>query len=346
MAWAVKDFIFVFTRIINAWLILKGYIYNRSEGMRKVQAAFSGNFQDGFFQWQKVTQQLIENIIESFENLDEAVQKSRTNGSGGGGSGQGSQTGGGGGKSGSSSSCSSSTRMNSVDLSNFLWENKEVTMRASSNKGGSVTPAVGGGGGGMTGGEERSGETTIFEREMSHFMERSGGGGEQGRGSAGGGGGSSNLTTPIYNEAERDELETYYKTGLYQSMKRRERGGGNGGGGGVNRPAVTGGGGGVPEEDYHQSIDQIESQKENNPGQLNIPDELDLIDKLDLETNLRRYEQEAEGNIQYLLHRVVDINETPYFFHAHFMKNYVSRRGDLSRWFNDDNFMIILVSRL
>lgn len=287
MAWAVKDFIFVFTRIINAWLILKGYVYNQSEGMKKVQGAFSGDFQDSFFQWQTVTQQLIESIVESFENLDEAVQKSRTNGSN-------TPTGGQGGG-------LTKSRMASIDLNNFLWDNKEVTMRTSSSKG------QGHGKGSAMAAEE------MRERERERMSSTS---------SSVSGSNNNPLNTPIYNEAERDSFETYYKTGLYQSMKRKGGESGN-------------------------NIANENQDKENESGQMNVPvqipvrvtppvlvEELDLIDKLNLENNIKRYEEETAGNIQYLLCRVQMIKESSYFFSVHFIKNYVSRRrGNLNLFF-------------
>lgn len=250
VAWAVKDLIFVFTRIINAWLILKGYIYNQSEGMRKVQSAFSGNFQDDFFKWQEVTQQLIENIIESFENLDETVQKSRTNGVVTGGN--------------------AVKPPSRVDLSNFLWENKEVTMRAS-NKGATA--------------EEKLPQSLNYN-------------GDHGRETANSSTSGSSLSTPIYNEAERDGLETYYKTGLYQSMKRKES---------PKEVELAEGGG-----------SKTEAHKEN------AAPEMDLIDRLDLELNMKKYEEKAAENIRHLLASLQEIKETSFFFSKNFIKNYVS----------------------
>lgn len=271
VAWAVKDFIFVFTRIINAWLILKGYVYNHSEGMKKVQAAFSGNFQQGFLQWQQVTQELIENIIESFENLDETVQKSRTIGNGAigpmqGNGGMASVRGVGGGGSSSSSA---------LDLSNFLWENKEVTMRSTGNK-----------------------EEKLANRFESNKMTVSG---AAGTGGGGGGGAAPGLSTPIFNEAERDEFETYYKTGLYQSVKRKGTAG---------------------EEENGFCSEDVEEQKDKSA--ISIAPEMDLIDRLNLESSVKRYEQETVDAIHYLLSKVRDMKEAAYFFNAHFLKNYVS----------------------
>lgn len=77
IAWAVKDFIFVFTRIVSAWVIIKGYVYNTPNGLGKVKAAFSDDFFDDFANWQDTTIKFIDSIIKSFVNLDEMVQSQR-----------------------------------------------------------------------------------------------------------------------------------------------------------------------------------------------------------------------------------------------------------------------------
>lgn len=79
VAWAVKDFIFVFTRIINAWIIIKDYANNQSEGLNKVRSAYSPNFYTSFEKWQESTIDLIDQIIKSFTSLDDLVQSQRTN---------------------------------------------------------------------------------------------------------------------------------------------------------------------------------------------------------------------------------------------------------------------------
>lgn len=77
IAWAVKDFIFVFTRIINAWIIIKGYVYNTPEGLNKVKAALSPDFVVSFAAWQDTTMVFIESLIKSFVNLDNLVQSQK-----------------------------------------------------------------------------------------------------------------------------------------------------------------------------------------------------------------------------------------------------------------------------
>ena len=77
IAWAVKDFIFVFTRVINAWIIIKGYVYNTPEGLNKVKSALSPDFAASFAAWQDTTMDFIENLIKSFVNLDNLVQSQK-----------------------------------------------------------------------------------------------------------------------------------------------------------------------------------------------------------------------------------------------------------------------------
>ncbi|XP_063699985.1 protein mitoshell [Culicoides brevitarsis] len=78
VAWAVKDFIFVFTRIINAWIIIKDYANNQSEGLQKVRSAYSPNFCASFEKWQDSTIDFIDQLIKSFAGLDDLVQSQRT----------------------------------------------------------------------------------------------------------------------------------------------------------------------------------------------------------------------------------------------------------------------------
>ncbi|XP_011180298.2 protein mitoshell isoform X1 [Zeugodacus cucurbitae] len=77
IAWAVKDFIFVFTRVINAWIIIKGYVYNTPEGLNKVKSALSPDFAASFAAWQDTTMDFVENLIKSFVNLDNLVQSQK-----------------------------------------------------------------------------------------------------------------------------------------------------------------------------------------------------------------------------------------------------------------------------
>ncbi|KAH8324223.1 hypothetical protein KR074_001789 [Drosophila pseudoananassae] len=77
IAWAVKDFIFVFTRIVNAWVILKGYVYNTPEGLNKIKDELPSGFMATFDSWQCGTLALLQMIIKSFVSLDELVQKQK-----------------------------------------------------------------------------------------------------------------------------------------------------------------------------------------------------------------------------------------------------------------------------
>ncbi|XP_055913039.1 protein mitoshell-like [Eupeodes corollae] len=77
IAWAVKDFIFVFTRVMNAWIIIKGYVYNTPEGLNKVRSALSPEFVRSFTAWQETTVSFMDNLIQSFINLDNLVQSQK-----------------------------------------------------------------------------------------------------------------------------------------------------------------------------------------------------------------------------------------------------------------------------
>ncbi|XP_075151935.1 mitoshell isoform X2 [Haematobia irritans] len=77
LAWAVKDMIFVFTRVVNAWLITKGYVYNTPEGLNKVKSALSPDFEKSFSVWQDASITFIENLTKSVINLDNLVQSQR-----------------------------------------------------------------------------------------------------------------------------------------------------------------------------------------------------------------------------------------------------------------------------
>lgn len=71
ISWAIKDFIFVFNRIINAWTILRDYFYSNSEGMQCVKDSIDPKFAQEFVAWQEATKSLIATLIQSFENLHE-----------------------------------------------------------------------------------------------------------------------------------------------------------------------------------------------------------------------------------------------------------------------------------
>ncbi|KMY89040.1 protein mitoshell isoform X1 [Drosophila simulans] len=77
IAWAVKDFIFVFTRIVNAWVILKGYVYNTPDALNKIKDELPMGFMASFDSWQVATLSIVKMIIKSFVNLDELLQKQK-----------------------------------------------------------------------------------------------------------------------------------------------------------------------------------------------------------------------------------------------------------------------------
>lgn len=82
IAWAVKDFIFVFTRIVNAWVILKGYVYNTPDALNKIKDELPSGFMASFDSWQISTLSIVKMIVKSFVNLDELLQKQKNSFSG------------------------------------------------------------------------------------------------------------------------------------------------------------------------------------------------------------------------------------------------------------------------
>ncbi|XP_032592315.1 protein mitoshell isoform X2 [Drosophila grimshawi] len=77
IAWAVKDFIFVFTRIVNCWIILKGYIYNTPPGLDKIKDELPIGFMTAFDLWQICTLTFAGFLIRSFVNLNTMLQKQK-----------------------------------------------------------------------------------------------------------------------------------------------------------------------------------------------------------------------------------------------------------------------------
>lgn len=75
IAWAIKDFIFVFNRIMSAWIILRDYVYSSSDGMTCVQSAIDPNFQRDFMVWQDATIALSRSLINSYETLHARDQR-------------------------------------------------------------------------------------------------------------------------------------------------------------------------------------------------------------------------------------------------------------------------------
>lgn len=78
VAWAVKDFIFVFTRIINAWIILRGYVYNQADGLDRIKGSIDPNLNSAFLEWQESTRKLTDSLVKSYVSLDHLVQNQRS----------------------------------------------------------------------------------------------------------------------------------------------------------------------------------------------------------------------------------------------------------------------------
>lgn len=75
VAWAIKDFIFVFNRIVNGWVIMRDYFYSQSDGMACVKEGIDPNFYQDFLEWQEATRKLSKSLIASFENLHARDQR-------------------------------------------------------------------------------------------------------------------------------------------------------------------------------------------------------------------------------------------------------------------------------
>lgn len=75
VAWAIKDFVFVFNRIISAWVIMRDYFYSNSDGMQCVKESIDKDFAQNFFIWQEATSKLAKSLVNSFENLHNRDQR-------------------------------------------------------------------------------------------------------------------------------------------------------------------------------------------------------------------------------------------------------------------------------
>ncbi|XP_049283906.1 protein mitoshell [Anopheles funestus] len=80
LAWAVKDFIFVFTRIMNAWIIIKGYVSSKPDGLMSIQRELCPNFLIAFRHWHEATHELVQSLIKSFINLNKLAKQQRSGG--------------------------------------------------------------------------------------------------------------------------------------------------------------------------------------------------------------------------------------------------------------------------
>lgn len=73
-AWAIKDFVFVFSRIVNAWIIIRGYFYDKTEGLDDLRKEFDPNLFDAFTQWQEATLKMMKTMMGTVENIDILTQ--------------------------------------------------------------------------------------------------------------------------------------------------------------------------------------------------------------------------------------------------------------------------------
>lgn len=73
-AWVIKDFIFIFTRIINAWIIMRGYIYDSSRELDGLRDEFDPEFISSFLEWQTATLKMIRPLISTIDMLNVHTQ--------------------------------------------------------------------------------------------------------------------------------------------------------------------------------------------------------------------------------------------------------------------------------
>lgn len=135
VAWAIKDFIFVFNRIISAWVILRDYFYSNSEGMKCVNESIDPNFYSNFVEWQNATSKLTTSLIQSYENLNSSDHRNGNRQS----------------NKGSDSSCfhspssfSSNTSQNEFNkiFDPLIVENSEQAQHVAQRKGGYLKSAI------------------------------------------------------------------------------------------------------------------------------------------------------------------------------------------------------------
>lgn len=73
-AWAIKDFTFAYSRIINAWVILRGYVYDQTEGLDELRNEFDANYIESFAEWQSATLKMMKSLMRTVENLNISAQ--------------------------------------------------------------------------------------------------------------------------------------------------------------------------------------------------------------------------------------------------------------------------------
>lgn len=70
IAWAIKDFVFVFNRIIGAWSIIRDYFYTNSKDMECVKREFDPELEKNFLAWQEATCKFVQSLSNSSERLN------------------------------------------------------------------------------------------------------------------------------------------------------------------------------------------------------------------------------------------------------------------------------------
>ncbi|KAG5674877.1 hypothetical protein PVAND_004822 [Polypedilum vanderplanki] len=73
-AWAIKDFTFAYSRIINAWVILRGYVYDQTEGLDNLRSDFDEDYLESFAEWQSATLRMMKSLMRTVENLNTSAQ--------------------------------------------------------------------------------------------------------------------------------------------------------------------------------------------------------------------------------------------------------------------------------
>jgi hypothetical protein len=81
-AWAIKDFTFAYSRIINAWVILRGYVYDQTEGLDTLRSEFDEDYIESFAEWQSATLKMMKSLLRTVGNLNQSAQFKSGNGNG------------------------------------------------------------------------------------------------------------------------------------------------------------------------------------------------------------------------------------------------------------------------
>ncbi|GLV43292.1 mitoshell [Carabus blaptoides fortunei] len=71
--WATKDFIFAFTRLINCWHILRGYLENNEGRLGKIDAVITPEIREKYSLWLNESKDLLRLLNSLFLKLDQGV---------------------------------------------------------------------------------------------------------------------------------------------------------------------------------------------------------------------------------------------------------------------------------